>query len=126
MKNTKKKQKGQSKVVKSSFQQVDVASSLSITQACLRESGKLGSAFVYCNISGSNITKYSGINTVAKYMNHQKKDKFKRQEHRTFINWFISVPAKITRSGHQTEIKMYENHFHKADWKELDRLIEAA
>ncbi len=53
-------------------------------------------------------------------------DKFKRQEHRTFIDWFIAVPAKITRSGHQTEIKMYENHFYKADWEELDRLIEAA
>ena len=74
-------------------------------------------------------------------MMRQKKDKFKRQEHRTFIDWFIAVPAKITRSGHQTElkianttknkqfgeqIKMYENHFHKADWKELDSLVEAA
>jgi len=59
-------------------------------------------------------------------MMRQKKDKFKRQEHRTFIDWFISVPAKITRSGHQTEIKMYENHFYKADWKELDKLVEAA
>jgi hypothetical protein len=57
-------------------------------------------------------------------MMRQKKDKFKRQEHRTFIEWFIAVPAKITRSGHQT--KMYENHFYKADWKELDRLVEAA
>jgi len=77
------------------------------------------------------------------------KDKFKRQEHfnllnifyrityltgQAFIDWFIVVSAKITRSGHQTEIKMYENHFHKTDWKELDiltglihrRLIEAA
>jgi len=59
-------------------------------------------------------------------MMRQKKDKFKRQEHRTFIDWFITVPAKIIRSGHQTEIKMYENHFYKADWKELDRLVEAA
>ena len=59
-------------------------------------------------------------------MMRQKKDKFKRQEHRTFIDWFIAVPAKITRSGHQTEIKMYENHFYKADWQELDRLVEAA
>jgi len=59
-------------------------------------------------------------------MMRQKKDKFKRQEHRTFIDWFIAVPAKITRSGHQTEIKMYENHFYKSDWRELDRLIEAA
>ncbi len=59
-------------------------------------------------------------------MMRQKKDKFKRQEHRTFIDWFIVVPAKITKSGHQTEIKMYEHHFYKADWEELDRLIDAA
>ncbi len=59
-------------------------------------------------------------------MMRQKKSKFKKQEHRTFIDWFISVPAKIIWSGHQTEIKMYENHFYKADWKELDRLVEAA
>ena len=59
-------------------------------------------------------------------MMRQKKDKFKRQEHLTFIDWFISVPAKITRSGHQTEIKMYENHFYKSEWEELDKLIEAA
>jgi len=69
MKNTKKKSKKQSIIVKPSFQQVDVASSLNITQANLRESDKLGSAFVHYNISGSNITKYSGINTVVKYMN---------------------------------------------------------
>ena len=59
-------------------------------------------------------------------MMRQKKDEFKRQEHRTFIEWFNAVPSKITRSGHQTKIKMYENHFYKADWKELDRLVEAA
>jgi len=59
-------------------------------------------------------------------MMRQKKNKFKQQEHRTFIDWFISVPAKITRSGHQMELKLYEHHFYKADWKELDRLIEAA
>ena len=40
-------------------------------------------------------------------MMRQKKSRFKRQEHRTFIDWFIAVPAKITKSGHQTEIKMY-------------------
>jgi hypothetical protein len=59
-------------------------------------------------------------------MMRQKKNKLKRQEHRTFIDWFIAVPAKITRSGHQTEIKLYEHHFYKAEWEELDRLIEAA
>ena len=56
----------------------------------------------------------------------QKKNKFRRQEHRTFIDWFVAVPAKITRSGHQMELKLYEHHFYKADWEEMDRLIEAA
>ena len=59
-------------------------------------------------------------------MMRQKKNKFKKQEHRTFIDWFIAIPAKITKSGHQTEIKMYEYHFYKADWGEFDKLIEAA
>ncbi len=59
-------------------------------------------------------------------MMRQKKNRFKRQEHRSFIDWFIAVPAKITRSGNQTELKMYEHHFYKADWQELERLIEAA
>jgi hypothetical protein len=59
-------------------------------------------------------------------MMRQKKSKFKKQEHRTFIDWFIAVPAKITSSGHQIELKMYEHHFYKSDWEELDRLIEAA
>ena len=36
-----------------------------------------------------------------------KKGKFKKQEHRTFIDWFIAVPAKITRSGYQMAIKLY-------------------
>jgi len=52
--------------------------------------------------------------------------KYKRQEHQTFIEWFIAIPAKITRSGHMTEIKMYEHHFYKNDWEELDRLVSAA
>ena len=59
-------------------------------------------------------------------MVRQKKNKFKRKEHPTFIDWFISVPAKITKSGHQMELKLYEHHFYKVNWEELDRLIEAA
>jgi len=49
--------------VKSSFKQVDVASSLSRTQASL-----VLHSFI-ATFTGSNITKYSGLNTVAKYMN---------------------------------------------------------
>ena len=33
----------------------------------------------------------------------QRKNKIKQQEHRSFIDWFIAVPAKITISGHQIE-----------------------
>jgi len=40
-------------------------------------------------------------------MMRQQKNKFKRQEHRTFIDWFIAVPARITNSGHQIKLKMY-------------------
>jgi len=54
---------------------------------------------------------------------HQKKNRFTKQEHRCFIEWFIAVPAKITRNGHQTELKMNEYQFYKAEWEELDRLI---
>lgn len=59
-------------------------------------------------------------------MMRQKKNKFRRQEHGTFIDWFVAVPAKITRSGHQMELKLYEHHFYKADWEEFDKLTEAA
>ena len=59
-------------------------------------------------------------------MMRSKNGKFKRQEHRTFIEWFITVPAKMVRSGHMTEIKMYEHHFYKKDWEELDSLVTAA
>ncbi len=59
-------------------------------------------------------------------MIRQRKNKFKKQEHRSFIDWFIAVPAKITISGHQIELRMYEHHFYKADWEELDKLIDAA
>ena len=38
----------------------------------------------------------------------------------------IAKAAKITISGHQIELKMYEHHFYKDAWEELDRLIEAA
>ena len=56
----------------------------------------------------------------------QKKSKFKQQELLTFIDWFIAVPAKITMSGHQIEIKMYEHHFYKDAWEKLSRFIDAA
>jgi len=113
MKSTKKKLISQSKIVKSLFQQVDVASSLSITQACLREVGKLGSAFVHCNISGSNITKYSGLNTVAKYMNRQNIVKSISSSFPTvwgdFIHEFDWIVGEIMKT--LEEEKLAENTF---------------
>lgn len=64
-KSTKKKLKGQSRVVKYSFQQVDVASSLSKNQASM-----VLHSFI-ATFPGNNISKYSVLNTVAKYMNKQ-------------------------------------------------------
>ena len=45
----------------------------------------------------------------------RQKNNYKKQEHGSFIDWFISVPAQITSSGHQIELKMYEHHFYKDD-----------
>ena len=39
-------------------------------------------------------------------MMRQKKNKLKQQAHRSFIDWFVAMPAKITISGHQIELKM--------------------
>lgn len=59
-------------------------------------------------------------------MMRQKKDRFKKQEHRTFMEWFVEVPAKVTSSGRSIELKMYENHFFREDWEEMTSLLEAA
>ncbi len=57
-------------------------------------------------------------------MMRQKKDKYKKQEHRNFIDWFIAVQAKITQSRHQIELKMYEHHFYKDAWVEkTDKVV---
>ncbi len=49
--------------------------------------------------------------------------KFQRQEHQTFIDWFILVPARIVRSSRRILLKMYKHHFYKEDWEDLDRHI---
>ncbi len=49
----------------------------------------------------------------------QKKNKFKKQEQLSFVDWFISVPARITRSGHQTELKCMNIIFIKPPGKSL-------
>ena len=62
------------------------------------------------------------ISVMMRYRNK----KFHRQEHATFRDWFIHVPGKLVKSGHQVEIKMYAHYYHKYNWIEFDRLVEAA
>lgn len=55
--------------------------------------------------------------------NHKK---FKKQEHKTFRNWFILVPGKLISSGRSIEIKMYENYCCKSNWLEFDEFLNAS
>lgn len=48
--------------------------------------------------------------------------KFKKQEHRTFVEWFILIPAKIIRTSRQIQMKIYKHHSHQKDWEMLDQL----
>ena len=54
------------------------------------------------------------------------KNKFHRQEHRTFKDWFINVPGKLVSGGHQTEIKMYKQYYQKDDWIQFEQWLDAA
>ena len=51
---------------------------------------------------------------------------FRRQEHKTFRDWFILVPGKMVRSGRKVEIKMYKNYYYKGNWLELASLLATA
>jgi len=61
------------------------------------------------------------ISVMMRYTNK----KFHRQEHATFRDWFILVPGKLVKSGHQVEIKMYAHYYYKYNWIEFARLVEA-
>ena len=58
-------------------------------------------------------------------MMRNKHKKYRKQEHKTFRDWFILVPGKIVRSGHKTEIKIYENYYCKSNWLEFDEFLDA-
>ncbi len=55
-----------------------------------------------------------------------KHKKIKRQEHRTFMDWFIVVPGKLVSSGRSKEIKIYENYYCKSNWLEFDEFLNTA
>ncbi len=58
-------------------------------------------------------------------MMRNKHKKIKKQEHQTFREWFIVVPAKIVSGGHAKEVKIYENYYCKSNWIEFDNFINA-
>ena len=61
--------------------------------------------------------------SVTMRINHKKIGK---QEHKTFRDWFILVPAKLVSGGHKIELKIYENYYCKSNWLEFDEFLNAA
>ena len=55
-----------------------------------------------------------------------KHKRLSRQEHKTFRDWFILVPAKLISSGNTQEIKIYENYYCKSNWLEFEKFLDAA
>ena len=55
-----------------------------------------------------------------------KHKRLRRQEHKTFRDWFIIVPGKLVNSGHRIEVKIYENYYCKSNWLEFDEFLESA
>ena len=62
------------------------------------------------------------ISTIMRY----KHKRFAKQEHRTFKEWFIDVPAKLVESGRMVEMKIYKNHYHKQRWLEFEQFVQTA
>ena len=57
-------------------------------------------------------------------MMRYKVKKLWRQEHATFRDWFINLPAKLVHGGRQITLKIYENYYYKDNWIEFDRLLQ--
>ncbi len=51
---------------------------------------------------------------------------FGKQEHKTFRDWFIIVPAKLVSGGYTKEIKLYENYYCKSNWLKFEEFLDAA
>ena len=56
-------------------------------------------------------------------MMRYKVKKFWSEEHNTFREWFIELPAKIVKSGREISMKIYHNYYFMDKWKELEMLI---
>ncbi len=56
-------------------------------------------------------------------MMRYKVKKYWKEEHNTFRDWFIDLPAKILTGGRQIRMKIYENYYYRDDWERLERLV---
>lgn len=45
------------------------------------------------------------------------------EEHSTFRDWFINLPAKLVKSGRQLIMKIYEHYYYRTRWRQLELLI---
>lgn len=46
-----------------------------------------------------------------------------KEEHNTFRDWFIELPAKILTGGRQIRMKIYKNYYYREEWERLERLV---
>lgn len=56
-------------------------------------------------------------------MMRYKIKKYWREEHNTFRDWFIELPAKILTGGRQIKMKIYEKYYFRDDWEMLEKLL---
>lgn len=56
-------------------------------------------------------------------MMRYKIKKFVEQEHATFRDWFILVPAKLVKTGRQYKLKVYEHYYFKQRWRMFDNQL---
>ena len=47
-----------------------------------------------------------------------------RQEHATFRDWFINLPAKVVHGSRQVTLKIYEHYYFKDSWLAFDRELQ--
>lgn len=55
-------------------------------------------------------------------MRHKVK-KFITQEHATFRDWLIHVPAKLVKTGRQYKLKVYEHYYFKHRWEQFGKQL---
>ena len=46
-----------------------------------------------------------------------------KQEHATFRDWFINLPAKLVKSGRQIKMKIYKNYYYKNRWIDFEQFL---